>query len=241
MRLHRRQDLAADLRQLGVETGDILFVHSSFKSLGLVEHGAVTVIEALEEVLGPQGLLLMPSFNLIEHSRRAATWDREKTPSTVGWLTEYFRCMPGTFRSDHFSHSTAARGNQAEQFVADHHDQAGCAHPLDLKGWGKMYGSNSPMLKAYDAGGKLMMLGVDYESSTYTHVAEVIDWDRRSCRDPQAQYRWLNRSAVGRFWEKNGPIRYGKVGDADCRFFSIPAYVDTLLQELEHRPHHYAR
>ena len=60
--------------------------------------------------------------------------------------------------------STAARGNQAEQFVAEHHDQAGCAHPLDLKDWGKMYGSNSPMLKAYDAGGKLMMLGVDYET-----------------------------------------------------------------------------
>ena len=58
-------DLTCDLRRLGVEAGDILFVHSSFKSLGPVEGGAESVIQALEDALGPEGLLLMPSFNLM--------------------------------------------------------------------------------------------------------------------------------------------------------------------------------
>ena len=111
--MHTCSDLARDLKDLGVEPGDTLFVHSSFKSLGPVQDGAGTVVGALEESIGPRGLLLMPSFNLVEGERRAETWDPETTPSTVGWITEYFRRLPGTHRSNHYSHSVAARGRGA--------------------------------------------------------------------------------------------------------------------------------
>ena len=72
-RLHTRETLARDLRDLGVEPGDILFVHSSLKSLGPVNGGAGTVIDALEDAVGPEGLVLMPSFNLVEWDRRPET------------------------------------------------------------------------------------------------------------------------------------------------------------------------
>ncbi|MBT7549777.1 MAG: aminoglycoside N(3)-acetyltransferase, partial [Gemmatimonadetes bacterium] len=107
--------LCADLCRLGVEPGDILFIHSSFKSLGPVDGGAETVVRALEDAVGSAGLILMPSFQLVpsERDQRAAGWDWATTPSTVGWLTEYFRRMPDTVRSDHYSHSVAARGGRA--------------------------------------------------------------------------------------------------------------------------------
>ena len=114
-----------DLVKLGIVKGDILFIHSSFKSLGLVAGGAGTVIEALERAVGPSGLILMPSFNLIDRERRAMAWNLERTPSTVGWLTEFFRLMPGTYRSDHYSHSVAARGLGASKIVADHTSNGG--------------------------------------------------------------------------------------------------------------------
>ena len=110
---HTCRDLALDLRQLGVEAGNILFVHSSFKSLGPVSGGAIAVIEALESAIGTDGLLLMPSFNLVEWEERAKTWDHAATPSTVGWITEQFRQLPSVYRSDHYSHSVAARGKGA--------------------------------------------------------------------------------------------------------------------------------
>jgi len=237
---HTCEDLIRDLRALGVEGGDILFVHSSFRSLGPVEGGAETVIAALEEAAGPGGLILMPTFNLVEHHRRPLTWNVETTPSTVGWLTEYFRRMPGTHRSDHFSHSVAARGKGAEEFVSEHRSREGCLiSPLDLEPWGHMYGERSPMLKAYRAGGKLLMLGVDYESSTYIHVVEVMHWARRRKQDPGAEYRWLKRPVLGEFWERLGRLRRGRVGDADCRLFYIRDYVDTLLAEVERNPEPY--
>ena len=45
--LHTRETLTHDLKNLGVELGDTLFIHSSFKSLGPVEGGAGTVVNAL--------------------------------------------------------------------------------------------------------------------------------------------------------------------------------------------------
>ena len=114
LRSHTVGTLSRDLRNLGIDSGDTLFVHSSFRSLGQVEGGASAVVRALEEATNPDGLILMPSFNLLDNTRlRAQTWDPDKTPSTVGWLTEYFRTMPGTYRSDHYSHSVAARGRNA--------------------------------------------------------------------------------------------------------------------------------
>src|ERR1043165_8675027 len=153
-----REQLTQQLRELGVETCDVLFVHSSFKSLGPVDGGAATVVEALED---SAGVILMPVFNLVAKDQRAATWNIATTPSTVGWLTEFFRRMPGTVRSDHYSHSVAARGPGAQEFVGGHLSRAGDRSPWDREPWGATYGIHSPFQKAYDANGNVLLLGVD--------------------------------------------------------------------------------
>ena len=143
------------------------------------------MIASLENALGIGGVLLMPSFNLIgDREQRAGSWDIAKTESSVGWLTEYFRLMPGTHRSDHYSHSVAARGQGAKKFVADHLSEEGMTSPWDHLPWGKTYGTNSPMMRAYDSNGKISMLGVDYQSSTYIHVVEVMLWNERLKETP---------------------------------------------------------
>jgi aminoglycoside 3-N-acetyltransferase len=238
---HTIASLARDLLALGVTPGDLLFIHSSFKSMGPVEGGAGTVVGALEEAVGPKGLILMPSFNLVEGPRRAETWEIETTPSTVGWLTEYFRRMPGTVRSDHYSHSVAARGQGAEEFVSGHCRQEGLRSPWDLEPWGRTYGRHSPMYRAYEAGGKLLMLGVDYTSSTYVHLVEVLLWNRRLAGDSGAPYPGLDRPALGEFWDREGDLRRGSIGDAACRLYSIRAYVDRLLPEVDRNPSLYLR
>ena len=241
-RSHTLDTLSRDLRALGVEQGDTLFVHTSFKSLGEIEGGARTVVRALENAADPGGLILMPSFNLLADSRmRAETWDPGTTPSTVGWLTEFFRLLPGTYRSDHYSHSVAARGRNARTFVGGHRAVNGRSSPWDRDPWGKTYGDDSPMVRAYASGGKVLMLGVTYESSTYIHLVEVICWHRRRENRPDAKYMWIDRPALGAFWEQNGELRRGRVGDADSRLFPIRTYVDTLVEEVEVRPEAYSK
>jgi aminoglycoside 3-N-acetyltransferase len=240
---HTRKRLACDLDSLGVETGDLLFVHSSLRSIGPVAGGAETVVCALEDALGPAGLLLMPSFNLVpkDPEVRAARWDFHTSPSTVGWLTEFFRRMPGTVRSDHYSHSVAARGNGAATFVGGHVGRTGLSSPWDREPWGKTYGTDSPMYRAFEAGGKVLMLGVDYTSSTYVHLVEVLYWHRLLADDPETRYPWLDRAALGAHWDRHGSLDKARVGDAECRLFRIPAYVDSLLREVEADPEAYLK
>jgi len=220
----------------------VLWVHSSLKSLGPVDGGAATVIAALEEVLGEDGLLLMPSFNLVEGPARAPTWQIDTTPSTVGWITEYFRRMPGTIRSDHYSHSVAARGRNAAAFVGEHRAREGMISPWDLAPWGYTYGSRSPMIKAADAGGKLLMLGVNYHSATYLHVVEVMWWNRAMEHDPHAPYRYIHRDLIGeQFWDQQGHMQRGNVGDADSRLFPIRPFLDEVLQFFSANPEAYSK
>ena len=237
---YTHEKLTQDFTNLGIARGDTLFIHSSFKSLGPVEDGAGTVISALEDAVGQDGLILMPTFSLLpSREARVAAWHPDKTPSTVGWLTEFFRQMPDTYRSDHYSHAVAARGKDAAAFVSDHFRREGYQSPWDHHPWGKTYGTHSPMFRAYKAGAKLLMIGVDYETSTYIHLVEVIHWNKRLTDNPQAAYIGLKRPKLGEFWEGLGQLRQGKVGDADCRLFHIKTYVDTLLAEVERNPDPY--
>jgi len=231
-----QSELVRDLRALGVAAGDILLVHSSYKSLGPVEGGAAMVVAALEEAIAPGGLLLMTSFNLVKIEERASSWDHASTPSTVGYLTEFFRKMAGSYRSDHYSHSVAARGPGAKAFVAGHRELVGFDSPWDQAPWGKTFGAHSPMLRAYDGGGSILMLGVDYHSSTYMHLVEVMAWNNARRTNPDAEYCWINREKLGAWWDEHGIVRRGFVARADCRLIPIRVFVDDLLAEIGRHP-----
>lgn len=228
--------LTAGFATLGVKQGDVLFIHSSYKSVGSVERGAAGIIDALQLAVGPTGTLLMPSFNLVAHALRAETWQIASTPATTGYLTEYFRLMPNVVRSDHYSHSVAALGAEANAYTKDHLQMDGFRSPWDQEPWGRTYGSGSPFAKLYERGGRQLMLGVDYHSSTFIHFVEVLYWNRRLASDPEAKYFWLNRDALGGYWDEWSTVERGRVGQADCRLFDLRDFVDTLLDVVAGDP-----
>ena len=57
-----RDDTAAALRELGLRSGDIVFLHSSLRSMGTVDGGSDAVVDAFLEVLGSKGTLAVPVF-----------------------------------------------------------------------------------------------------------------------------------------------------------------------------------
>ena len=231
---HTRASLAQNFHHLVDATRDIVCMHSSFKSLGPAEGGAGTVVAALEDAVGRDGLILMPSFNLVPWDERPKTWDIEKSPSTVGWITEFFRLMSGTYRSDHCSHSSAARGKNAKEFVAGHLKREGLKSRWDRGRWGRAFGGDSPMVRAYERDGKILMMGVDYDSSTYVHLAECMYRTKHIDKDgEQGAHPIVCRGKIGEYWESVRDINRGRVGDADCRLFPIRDYVDTAFAELE--------
>jgi aminoglycoside 3-N-acetyltransferase len=236
--------LTHDLRALGVAEGNLLFVHSSYKSLGPLAHGVDDILDALEVAVGATGTILMPSFNLGHKTEeeRIANWDVHTTPSSAGYTSEAFRLRPGTARSNHYCHSVAARGRNAAEIVAEHDCGEGMRSPWDHEGFGRDFGEGSPFLKAYrHPQGKILMLGVDYESSTFCHMVETVCWNKRLETDPEAEYLWFRRERFGRFWDELGRLARGKVGQAECRLFPIRDFVDTLTEAAMEAPGRFCR
>ena len=57
-----QSEIQQSLKDLGLGPGDHVLVHSSLSSLGPVEGGAVTVVDAFLDVLSPEGTLVVPTF-----------------------------------------------------------------------------------------------------------------------------------------------------------------------------------
>jgi aminoglycoside N3'-acetyltransferase len=117
-------DVAGALRECGLREGDACFVQAAMSAFGAFEDGPDTVVAGLDAVVGPEGLVTMPSYSLtgpaIEHLESDPVFHLRETPSRMGAISEAFRVSPGTLRSVHPTHSTCARGPGAEEIVAGH-------------------------------------------------------------------------------------------------------------------------
>jgi aminoglycoside N3'-acetyltransferase len=126
-------DIEIGLHQLGVKRGDILEVHSSVNSLGWVEGGAATVVDALMNVVGPEGTLVMSAYPV---SKPLPLNEREKAlgilakvqiysedyigPTGMGVIADEFCRRPGTHLGAGI-HRVCAWGNEAARHSQGYH------------------------------------------------------------------------------------------------------------------------
>ena len=111
------QELQAILVQLGVETGDVVMMHSAVFTLGIVEDGLAGVYQAFRNVLGRDGTLIVPTFTY--SFRRGEIFDVRNTPcpKVLGAFSEHVRGAEGAVRSADPLFSMAAIGPEAEELM----------------------------------------------------------------------------------------------------------------------------
>ena len=95
---YTKEQLIQQLQDMGIKRTDNLLVHSSMKSLGAVQGGADTVLDALMEAV-PEGLLILPTHTWKQMSEEYNIFDPETEPVCVGILPELFRKRPGVYHS----------------------------------------------------------------------------------------------------------------------------------------------
>ena len=157
------------LRTLGVTDGDILLFHSSLKSFGYIEGGADAVIDGALLAVGDRGTLVAPTLVQRDFANAYKNWDKDRTPSDVGRITEVFRERPEALRSDQATHSVAAIGPMAK-FLTEGHTAYG---PRPSIYGDYAFAESSPWQKMYDLGGKVVFMGATIESNTYRHFIEA--------------------------------------------------------------------
>jgi aminoglycoside 3-N-acetyltransferase len=257
------EDVAAGLRSVGVAPGDVVMFHSSLKSMGHVVGGANAVIEGFLQAVGPGGTVAAPTlwWNGTQDLR---DWDRERSPSYPGLITEVFRQRPDSVRSDNPTHSISAIGARAVELTADH------------GAWGLrpcMYGDAafaeaSPWERLYQWNAHYCFLGVDFAVNTLGHYcqcrllsealaaapqerraaldgrisrfADTVEYYRRSQAglEPTVAFMFplYDFAAMGEHLAGLGLVRFGPIGAATLRAIRARDMVDAILQALRSEP-----
>ena len=248
--------LADDLRDLGVEEGSVLLVHSSLSALGYVVGGAHSVVLALLDVLGPTGTLVVPthSGDLSEPSywqnppAPEDAWPtiREHLPafdphltatSGMGSIADTLRSHPLALRSNHPSVSFAAVGPEAETVTANHGLRFG-------------FDEHSPLARLEALGAAVLLLGVDHDRNTSLHLAEyrvhephqeiaqgaplIVDGRRQWVTFTTLDYDTEDFCTIGTAFDAAGHQRTNTVGAGTARLFDLAtavAFATTWFQQ----------
>lgn len=241
--MYTKQDLLDHLKQLGIDENGTLLVHSSMKSIGQVEGGTDTVLDALFEYM-KNGLLVFPTHTWSYINAENPRFSVDESPSCVGLLTELFRKRPGVVRSLHPTHSVAALGKGALEFVAGNEKfDTPCARGSS---WGKLL----------DQQATILLIGVDLRRCTYIHgVEEWLDIPGRLTDSHEKLYTILpdkteisvpQRRHIGHTSEKyervdsvflNNQVMFkGHFGDATVRVCNTVKMTDLLTHILKEDP-----
>jgi aminoglycoside 3-N-acetyltransferase len=256
---HTVESLSRDLSSLGITEGMIVIVHSSLSSIGWVCGGAVGVVLALEQTLGIDGTLVMPTHS--GDLSDPATWENPPVPHAwwqrirdtmpaydphmtpvrgIGTIAEVFRKQSGVTRSLHPNYSFAAWGRESGYVTAG--EKLDFAMDLD-----------SPLGRLHDLDGCVLLLGAGHGSNTSLHLAEYLadveGGSQADCFAPVlrngvrqwTRYRDIAFNSddfedIGAAFEATGACRVGKVGDATAKLMRQRDLVSFAVSWMrEHR------
>lgn len=115
--------LVTDLKNLGVRPGDLLNLKISLKSIGWIEGGASTVLDAILEVIGKKGTIVSDSFVKaypLGLLRRSKMYSDKNTPSYAGAIANTMIKRQDSFRSNHPIQRFTAIGHKAQELMNNH-------------------------------------------------------------------------------------------------------------------------
>jgi len=240
-----RDSLVDDFRKLGIEKGDILNLKISLKSIGLVEGGAETVIDALLEVVGDEGTLVtdsfvepFPVFLSFMYKNKISSDD---SLSYAGAITNAIMKKPDVFRASHPIQRFAAIGKYARELTEN--------FTADSEPYGFLKQMANMGAKNIRVGGKDKVVGVGT-----THIA-ICDLKLKQKRIGKGIFYigsdgkkkifeadWANGCPVGfnnlieRFRSAGKIQSEGTVGNAECIVTSMKDTLDFEMELLKKDP-----
>lgn len=235
------EKLVNAFREIGIESGTVLEVHSSLSSFGHVEGGAETVISALKEAVGAGGSIFMPSLRLSPElpltdddkklgvTVKIKILSEERERSAMGIIADTFRMQTDTVTGDGV---------------------------FQISGWGRHAGEavNGGLRFAIHNGGMALLLGVDiYKLTAMHYVEDAIPNEINEMFAPSLhvyeaypQNEWLVETkhpsvkpwyTVQNIAYEKGLIKDGYIGKCKYMYFNIWDVVSLYKQELENNPY----
>lgn len=232
-------DIENGLRKLGVKNGMALEVHCSLSKFGYVDGGAATIINALMQVVGKDGAIVMPSFMLSPNiplndtdrklglTLKIKILQNDEERTAMGIVSDSFRQAPdvitgqGIFR-------VSAWGKDADK------------HSLGFQ-------------HLIDQNGHALLLGVDiYRLSSMHYVEDSLPDEIKDKFKPSYEARelypedqWFIESwepsakpwyAIQNKAYEKGYIKDGFIGDCKCMLLNVREVTELYRQALDTNP-----
>ena len=158
-----QKDIHLFLKNQSIRPTDTVLIHTSMRSLGEVEGGCDGVIDAFISYLS-EGLFLVPTHTWANVDEKSPIFDVKSTRPCIGALPTVAAFRADGVRSLHPTHSVAAFGARAKEFVFG---EERATSPCSAGGvWQRLY----------DEGAKILLIGVGLNRNTYIHaVDEMLD------------------------------------------------------------------
>ena len=158
-----KNQIIRDLKQIGVNEGDHIGLGISFKSIGHVMGGPEVFIDALLEVVGSEGTIMIPTNTRAYHrssmfSKKVYNvYDYRSTPSFTGLIPETLRVRKDSIRSKHPTNSVSAIGKYAKYLTETHNDKSRAFVPYS---------------KLAEINGKILCIGIGDNLVSFRHEAQ---------------------------------------------------------------------
>lgn len=246
--MHTKKQLLQNIENMGINPKGTLLIHSSMKAIGPVEGGADTVLDVWIQYMKDDGLLIFPTHTWRQIGKETLIFDSRSLSSCVGILPELFRHRTGVIRSLHPTHSVAALGKNAKDYVVGEETRI---TPCPREGcWGKLL----------DLDADILFLGCTLRSNTFLHGVEEwaqipdrldtktqpltiigpqgeeyhVDMHRhhcQACEDVSENYIKMEPVFL-----KYGAIRYASFGNADCVLGNARKMASITAELLKREP-----
>jgi aminoglycoside 3-N-acetyltransferase len=231
--------LVEDLKRIGICEGETVAVTLSLKSIGCIEGGADTFIDALLETVGPKGTIMMNAFTYTfpaSEIRQDYFFDPATTPPYTGIAPKTLLKRRGAVRSTHPTCSVVAIGQNAKYLTETHNEKARPYLPYTL---------------LTQINGKYLSIGTGNNLVAIRHEAQYHAGIPRFLRHG-VQYRNA-KGAIGLFvWnhppcEKNlaslvpkidslGIMKHGKIGQANALLMYAEDFIANEAAFLRSKP-----
>lgn len=157
--MHTKEQLQAQLKDMGIQPTDTVVIHTSMHAIGPVEGGPDGVIDAIREYL-QEGMLIIPTHTWHTVTPENPVYDVRTTPSGLGIIPNTAAFRKDGVRSLHPTHSMWVCGKGAEDYVKGE-ENAPSPTPVGFC-WDKLA----------DIGAKILLIGVDNTKNTFIHAID---------------------------------------------------------------------
>lgn len=246
-----KNQVILSLKEAGLKQGMIVEVHCSMTFLDYVIGGAQTIVDALIDVLGYNGTILM-STQMMENSE-PTYWNasfkdyslvqtirdnmpafnkKETDAGSMGQVVENLRRRDGTIVSNHPTYSFIAWGKYAKLLCNRQSLHFGLSE-------------ESPLARLCELKGSVLLLNEDYKACTAFHLAQYrAEYQpiqvQGAAVEIEGEKKWKKMlnieldnddfNEIGKLLEKHQKVTSFKLGNSTCKLFRADLAVEEATR-----------